>query len=84
MKKLPMLLMLLTQASAETPDDYAPAEHFATKRINVEYGRIEYVKYPSSTTGTERKLKVLLPAGYDENREYPVLYLLHGIGGDQN
>ncbi len=26
---------------------------------------------------------ILLPTGYDRNRAYPVLYLLHGYGGDQ-
>lgn len=80
-----LLLSLLPAAvSAEEADDYTPAEHFATRRANVGYGTMEYVKYWSNTTGTERKLKVLLPAGYDESRQYPVLYLLHGIGGDQN
>ena len=34
----------------------------------------------------EKKCKVYLPAGYDENdqRKYNVLYLLHGIGGNRN
>lgn len=48
------------------------------------YGTLKTITYYSKTTGTERKAKVLLPAGYSEDKKYPVLYLLHGIGGDEN
>lgn len=39
------------------------------------------VRYHSDITGTERKAMVFLPVGYDKNKSYPVLYLLHGYGG---
>jgi enterochelin esterase-like enzyme len=39
------------------------------------------IRYYSDITGTERKAMVFLPAGYSENKSYPVLYLLHGYGG---
>ena len=42
------------------------------------------VTYPSKTTGADRLCHVILPAGYTEEKTYPVLYLLHGIGGDHN
>lgn len=42
------------------------------------------LSYDSSITRTKRKLNVLLPQGYSEQETYPVLYLLHGIGGDEN
>lgn len=54
------------------------------KRSDIEYGRIEDVTYYSETTKCDRKAKVLLPADYDEGKEYPVLYFLHGIFGDEN
>jgi len=38
----------------------------------------------STILGREMKYSVYLPAGYSEERQYPVLYLLHGSGGDQN
>lgn len=41
------------------------------------------ITYPSTLTGTLRKANVLLPYGYSRQKEYPVLYLLHGIGGDE-
>ncbi len=42
------------------------------------------IKYMSSVTGTERKARVFLPVGYSDDKQYPVLYLLHGYGGGRN
>ena len=50
----------------------------------VTYGELIRTSYYSTTCEKERKVNILLPAGYDESREYPVLYLLHGIFGDEN
>ncbi len=69
------------------PDDVrafpdAPAG-FNTRRPGVPAGRIEPFEYDSAVTGTRRKANVYLPPGYSSDRKYPVLYLLHGIGGDE-
>lgn len=41
--------------------------------------------YQSKATGTLRRVKVYTPPGYEtSNARYPVLYLLHGSGGDDN
>jgi enterochelin esterase family protein len=53
----------------------------------VPHGRVSKVWYPSPTLGYERRrMTVYTPAEYDEqtNKKYPVLYLLHGAGGDEN
>lgn len=63
-------------------EDYVIPDGFDQEKSNVDYGTVTEVTYESETTGTTRKVNVLLPAGYDETKEYPVLYLLHGIGGD--
>ena len=65
---------------SEFPD--APAG-FNTRRAGVPAGRIEPFEYDSRVTGTRRKANVYLPPGYSSDRKYPVLYLLHGIGGDE-
>lgn len=70
------------------PDDVrafpdAP-EGFDKPRPGLDTGRLETFAYDSSVTGTRREAKVYLPPGYSADRKYPVLYLLHGIGGDQN
>lgn len=39
--------------------------------------------YNSKTVGTKRKALVYTPPGFSKSKKYPVLYLLHGIGGDE-
>jgi len=41
------------------------------------------IEYDSKSVGTRRKMQVYTPPGYSPDRKYPVLYLLHGIGGDE-
>lgn len=65
-------------------EQYTLPEDYAAEKEGVTYGTMETVTYDSKTTGSTRKVNVILPAGYDENETYPVLYLLHGIGGDHN
>lgn len=57
-------------------------EGFDLMRSGVKYGKISEETYFSKTTGADRKCNVLVPAGYGSSRKYPVMYLLHGIGGD--
>ncbi|GHE35297.1 alpha/beta hydrolase [Sphingobacterium griseoflavum] len=47
------------------------------------YGVVDSVAYFSKTVGTQRKAMVYLPPKYSDKKKYPVLYLLHGIGGDE-
>ena len=46
-------------------------------------GRTDVFEYASTVTGVKRKALVYLPPGYSPDRKYPVLYLLHGIGGNE-
>ena len=51
----------------------------------VAHGTVSKVWYESPTAGLTRRLTVYTPAGYETSgKEYPVFYLLHGIGGDEN
>ena len=51
---------------------------------DVPHGKVEAVWYDSPTLNTKRRMMVYLPSGYDQSRQrYPVLYLLHGTGGDE-
>src|SRR5262249_17401648 len=56
---------------------------FDAKRDDIERGKLETVEYHSTTVGGKRKAQVYTPPGYSTDRKYPVLYLLHGIGGDE-
>ena len=54
---------------------------------NVPHGTVEQVWYPSPTLHLDqRRMYVYLPPGYSASgpRRYPVLYLLHGAGGDED
>ena len=61
---------------------YCPATA-NTENADVTYGTIQHHTYESKTTGLVRGVNVLVPAGYDETKKYPVLYLLHGIFGNE-
>ncbi|WP_232067264.1 alpha/beta hydrolase-fold protein [Flavobacterium bizetiae] len=50
---------------------------------NIKAGKIETITYESKTVGSVRKATVYTPAGFNKKKKYPVLYLLHGIGGDE-
>jgi len=48
-------------------------------------GNLEHVWYNSPTIGTTRRMFVYTPYGYNTSKQkYPVLYLLHGGGGDED
>ncbi|MCC8114280.1 MAG: esterase [Bacteroidales bacterium] len=52
---------------------------------DVPHGTVCKMWYNSPTLGMDRRLTVYTPAGYETSgKEYPVLYLLHGMGGDEN
>jgi len=46
-------------------------------------GKVEYKTMPSKILGEDREYSIYLPPNYETNtdKEYPVLYLLHGGGG---
>jgi enterochelin esterase-like enzyme len=69
------------------PDDVravpdAP-DGFNAKRDGIPHGKMDVIEYDSKTVGTRRKMLVYMPPGYTRTKKYPVLYLLHGIGGDE-
>ncbi len=61
-----------------------PPAGFDRAREGIPHGRIETVEYASTTVGNPRKMMVYTPPGYaPAETRHPVLYLLHGIGGDE-
>lgn len=53
---------------------------------DVPHGTVAKVWYESAAAGFDRRMSVYTPAGYEQNKKqkYPVLYVLHGIGGDED
>lgn len=60
-------------------------DDYATR--NVPHGTIKKVWYPSTLNGMKkRRMSIYLPKSYSLNKQkrFPVLYLLHGSGGDED
>jgi len=52
-------------------------------RTDIPHGRIDTIQYASKTVGVTRKALIYTPPGFSKDRKYSLLYLLHGIGGDE-
>jgi enterochelin esterase-like enzyme len=75
-------LAQMAAASTLTLPNHAPAD-FIQVRPDIPKGKLETITYNSKSIGVERKAVVYLPPNYDPNQKYPVLYLMHGIGGNE-
>ena len=86
MKHLTILLAVLIKfcftSDAQTILKQAP-QGFDSLSADIAHGKIDTIHYESKTVGTTRKALIYTPPGYSKNKKYPVLYLLHGIGGDE-
>ncbi len=82
---LSAILFFAAPAWAEAPAALAAApKGFDAQRDGIERGKVETVEYDSKSLGFKRKMVVYTPPGYSRDVKYPVLYLLHGAGGDEN
>jgi enterochelin esterase-like enzyme len=86
MKKLFVLIGSLIMASiyanSQDIEKHAP-QGYDKPRTGIEHGKIDSISYASKTVGGNRRTLIYTPPGYSKNKKYPVLYLLHGIGGDE-
>lgn len=80
------LILFLTALPAQTPAAKYPdpPAGYDKKRDGIERGKLEVVEYDSTSVGIKRKVSIYTPPGYSKDVKYPVFYLLHGIGGDEN
>ena len=62
--------------------NHAPAG-FTQVRPGISKGKLETITYNSRSIGVDRKAVICTPPNYDANQKYPVLYLMHGIGGNE-
>ena len=46
--------------------------------------KVEKKTYNCKFTGGQKSCNVILPPNYNPSKQYPVMYVLHGIGGDEN
>ena len=55
-----------------------------SEKAGVQYGTVKSGTYYSTTCNREKPYNILLPAGYDESKKYPVLYCMHGYWENQD
>lgn len=86
MKKIILIVICfvyMNQISrAQITEKQAPVG-FDVYKVNIAHGKIDSVIYESKTVGTKRKAIIYTPPLFSNDEKYPVLYLLHGIGGDE-
>ncbi|HMJ64118.1 MAG TPA: alpha/beta hydrolase-fold protein [Candidatus Binatia bacterium] len=73
----------ITLGPDDKPAFASPPEGFDKAREGIAHGQIDMVEYDSKSVGNKRKAVIYTPPGYSADKKYPVLYLLHGIGGDE-
>src|SRR5262245_9519003 len=75
------MVLLIALCSTATAQEQVPAYLQARP---VPHGKVESHSYKSKSLGTDRKVVVYTPPGYESSTtRYPVLYLLHGAGSTE-
>jgi enterochelin esterase-like enzyme len=78
---LSVSLLFSLSATPQVPVNHAP-QGFDVLNDSILHGKIDTIYYTSKTVRTQRRALVYTPPGFSRSKKYPVLYLLHGIGGD--
>lgn len=73
----------MTGASTINSEFPPPPAGYDLYRFDIAHGNVTTKTYHSTTVGVDRQTLVYTPPGYSEEKKYNVLYLLHGIGGDE-
>jgi enterochelin esterase-like enzyme len=70
-------------AASDSNNFPLPPSGFDKTNSAIPHGKITTVTYHSTTVGVKRQALVYTPPDYSIDKKYNVLYLLHGIGGDE-
>lgn len=76
------LLLCYCPAFSQNIVQHAP-QGFDAVRTDIPHGKIDTVYYPSKIVGVTRRALIYTPPKFSRDKKYSVLYLLHGIGGDE-
>ncbi|HJS55823.1 MAG TPA: alpha/beta hydrolase-fold protein, partial [Chitinophagaceae bacterium] len=76
------IVILCNSINAQPGEKQAP-KGFDSLRADIPHGKIDSISYFSKTVDTIRRALIYTPPGFSKKKKYPVLYLLHGIGGDE-
>jgi enterochelin esterase-like enzyme len=73
---------LPTVALAHETNMPTPPSGYDSNRSGIQHGMVMSTMYPAGSYGM-KNMRVYLPPGYSTARKYPVVYLHHGLGGDE-
>ena len=81
----PQNVMVQRDGTRYLPMLFVPGERSENYVEATKHGTVSHPWYDSKILGYSRRLTVYTPYGYEANpkKKYPVLYLLHGAGGDE-
>jgi enterochelin esterase-like enzyme len=79
---IPVFLIISVSLAETLPT--SPASGYDQVRNNIAHGQVSYINYQSTATNSQRRARIYLPPGYSTSNKYSVLYLLHGIGGNED
>jgi enterochelin esterase-like enzyme len=80
---LPLVLLIVNLSAHSQPAEKQAPAGFDVVKADIPHGKIDTISYASKTVNTTRRALIYTPPGYRKKKKYPVLYLLHGIGGDE-
>ncbi|EKF56519.1 esterase [Galbibacter marinus] len=85
LQRIASLLLYVTLGfSIQAQDKVLQApQGFDVEQAEIPKGKIETIHYDSKTVGNTRTALIYTPPGFSQEKKYPVMYLLHGIGGDE-
>jgi enterochelin esterase-like enzyme len=78
-----LLYSVISQAQSTPVIEKSAPPGFDSERTGSPKGKLDTIIYVSKTVGANRRALIYTPPGYSKKNKYPVLYLLHGIGGDE-
>jgi len=61
-----------------------PPTGYDKVQSGIPQGQVSYINYQSTATNSQRRARIYLPPGYSTSNKYSVMYLLHGIGGNED
>ena len=81
----PQNVLVQRDGTRYLPMLFVPGERSENYVEATQHGTVSHPWYDSKILGYSRRLTVYTPYGYEANpkKKYPVLYLLHGAGGDE-
>jgi S-formylglutathione hydrolase FrmB len=84
MKRALVAIPLVLACSSSSRPKAPPVEQPDVAKVEPSNGEVRTAKLSSAALGADKAYVVYLPAGYDtSDRRYPVIYMLHGLGGDE-